>query len=75
MLNGLIHNSIDVRCDEKEIHKAHQNKKKSNPESNVRKQMVEVDHWKMFCISVGDWKQTKEGAREKGTDQFLESKR
>lgn len=35
--------------------------------------MVEVDHWKMFCISVGDWKQTEEGACEKSTDQFLES--
>lgn len=35
--------------------------------------MVEVDHWKMFCISVGDWKQTEEGACEKSTNQFLES--
>lgn len=41
--------------------------------SYIRKQMIKVDCWKMFGTSISDWKQTKEGTREKSADQFLKA--
>lgn len=28
-------------------------------EDHILEQMIKIDHWKIFCTSIRDWKQTK----------------
>lgn len=64
VLNGLIHNPIDVRSDEKEIHKAHQNKKKSNQKATYENKWSKliIGRCFAFLLVIGN-RQKKEHVR------------